>query len=110
MSNGSDAHWAERVELLFFRIQPRLPLIDGIFDLGANTLIASHSPHKHIQEHLHDHLYHMHIRYGFEIPAQTFEGISAAALEVAMLVKAEHRVRLQSGICCPRPRSTRSMS
>ena len=47
-------------------IQPRLPFVNGIFDLGPNTLIASHSPHKHITEHLHDHLPHMHIRYGFE--------------------------------------------
>lgn len=75
-----------------FRISPRLPTIDGIFDLGSNVLIASHAPHDRIAEHLHDHLPHMHIRYGFEIPGQSFEGIERAALEVVMLVKAEHRV------------------
>lgn len=73
-------------------IRPRLPFIDGIFDLGPNTLIASHSPHEHIAEHLHDHLPHMHIRYGFEIPRQSLIGINAAALEVVMMVKVEHRV------------------
>ncbi|CAN7264399.1 hypothetical protein [Mesorhizobium caraganae] len=76
----------------FFKIAPRLPAIDGIFHLGANVLIASHSPHDKIREHLHEHLPHMHIRYGFEIPRQSFDGISEVALEVAMLVKATHRV------------------
>ena len=55
-------------------------------------LIASHAPHERIREHLHDHLPHMHIRYGFEIPDQSFRGISATALEVAMLIRVEHRV------------------
>lgn len=74
------------------RIRPRLPGIDGIFDLPNNVLIASHAPHRHIAEHLHDHLPHMHIRYGFEIPQQTFEGVDAAALEVAMYIKVGQRV------------------
>lgn len=73
-------------------IHPRLPLINGIFDLGPNTLIASHSPHEHIPEHLHDHLPHMHIRYGFEIPRQPLLGLTGAALEVVMMVKVDHRV------------------
>jgi hypothetical protein len=75
-----------------FRIYPKLPAIDGIFDLGSNVLIASHTPHGRIPEHLHDHVPHMHIRYGFEIPRQSFHGIEAAALEVAMCVRIEHRV------------------
>jgi hypothetical protein len=74
------------------RIQPRLPAVDGIFDLGPNTLIASHAPHGRIREHLHDHLPHMHIRYGFEIPQQPLLGIDSAALEVAMLIRVAHRV------------------
>jgi len=75
-----------------FRIRPRLPAIDGIFNLGPDVLIASHDPHERIREHLHDHLPHMHIRYGFEIPRQSFHGISEAALQVMMFIKAEHRV------------------
>jgi hypothetical protein len=73
-------------------IRPRLPEINGIFDLGPNVVIASHRPHERIAEHLHDHLQHMHIRYGFEIPRQPLLGVGAAALEVAMLVKTAHRV------------------
>jgi hypothetical protein len=34
----------------------------------------------------------MHIRYGFEIPKQSLSGIEAAALEVVMIIKQEHRV------------------
>ncbi|MEM9293243.1 MAG: hypothetical protein AAGD01_16290 [Acidobacteriota bacterium] len=75
-----------------FVIHPRLPYVNGIFDLGPNTLIASHPPHGRITEHLHDHLHHMHIRYGFEIPRQPLTGFDASALEVAMLVKTAHRV------------------
>ncbi len=82
-SSGHDA---------YFRIYPKLPAIDGIFDLGSNVLIASHSPHERIPEHLHDHVPHMHIRYGFEIPRQSFEGVDAAALQVAMMVQRVHRV------------------
>lgn len=73
-------------------IKPKLPFIDGIFDLGPNTLIASHSPHEHIAEHLHDHLPHMHIRYGFEIPQQPLLGVKAAALEVVMMIRVDQRV------------------
>jgi len=73
-------------------IQPRLPFINGIFDLGPNTLIASHAPHEHIREHLHDHLPHLHIRYGFEIPRQPLLGVNETALVVIMMIKVEHRV------------------
>lgn len=73
-------------------INPKLPKIDGIFNLGANQLITSHSPHDRIEEHLHDHLHHLHIRYGFEIPHQSFAGINNAALEVSMLIKTSQRV------------------
>lgn len=73
-------------------IRPRLPAVEGIFDLGPNTLIASHAPHERIKEHLHDHLYHMHIRYGFEIPAQDFRGIDRVALLVMMMIPVSQRV------------------
>jgi hypothetical protein len=75
-------------------IEPRLPIHDGIFHLGPNTLIASHPPHQHVTEHLHDHLHHLHIRYGFEIPHQGFEGIGkdGVALEVAMVIDVAQRV------------------
>jgi hypothetical protein len=73
-------------------IHPRLPSIPGIFDLPAEVLIASHRPHGRIEEHLHDHLPHMHIRYGFEIPSQSLVGIESAALEVVMMIREEHRV------------------
>jgi len=75
-----------------FKIHPRLPAIDGIFDLGPNVLISSYQAHGRIKEHLHEHLPHMHIRYGFEIPGQSFSGLTAAALEVAMMIKVAHRV------------------
>ncbi|MFZ0845286.1 MAG: hypothetical protein WAM62_05785 [Pseudolabrys sp.] len=75
-----------------FRIHPKLPAIDGIFDLGSNVLISSHSPHDRIPEHLHDHMPHMHIRYGFEIPRQSFDGIESAALETMMMIRSTHRV------------------
>jgi hypothetical protein len=75
-------------------IKPRIPIYDGILHLGPDTLIASHPPHKHVTEHLHDHLYHMHIRYGFEVPAQplTFIPASGVALQVAMLINTAQRV------------------
>lgn len=73
-------------------IHPRMPAIDGIFGLGSNVLIAAHSPHEHVREHLHDHLCHMHIRYGFELPRQSFQGISKAALQVMMMIKVDQRV------------------
>lgn len=75
-----------------FEIRPRLPRVNGIFGLGPNVLIAAHSPHERIREHLHDHLHHMHIRYGFEIPQQTFFGIDDVSLQVMMLIKADQRV------------------
>ncbi len=75
-----------------FIIRPRLPQIPGIFDLPADTCIASHTPHEHITEHLHDHLYHMHIRYGFEIPKQSLAGISKVSLNVVMEVNVQHSV------------------
>lgn len=74
------------------RVEPRVPAFDGIFDLHHNQLIASHDPHEDIEEHLHAHLPHMHIRYGLEIPHQPFLGVDEVALEVAMLVKTTHRV------------------
>jgi hypothetical protein len=89
-----------------FVIKPRLPAIDGIFDIRANTLIASHAPHDRIQEHLHDHLPHMHIRYGFEIPPQSLAGIDSAALEVAMLVQIAHRVDCNPVFVARGPEST----
>jgi hypothetical protein len=73
-------------------IRPRLPFIPGIFDIPPDTCISSHRPHARIPEHLHDHFPHMHIRYGFEIPAQSLVGIDSSALEVAMAIRAEHRV------------------
>ncbi len=73
-------------------VQPRLPMFPGIFNLPAETCIASHAPHERIEEHLHEHFYHMHIRYGFEIPPQNFDDINGAALEVAMAIKIDHRV------------------
>jgi hypothetical protein len=73
-------------------IRPRLPLIDGIFDLGPDILVASHAPHERINEHLHDHLQHMHIRYGFELPQQSLLGIDAAALQVMMRIRVDQRV------------------
>jgi len=73
-------------------IHPKLPSIPGIFDIPADTTISTHTPHERIDEHLHDHLPHMHIRYGFEIPKQSLLGIDAAALEVMMMIKVEHRV------------------
>ena len=75
-----------------FIVRPRLPHFPGIFDIPADTCIASHTPHEHIEEHLHDHLYHMHIRYGFEFPGQPLTGIDFLAPLVAMMVKVDHRV------------------
>lgn len=75
-----------------FIVKPRLPQYAGIFDLPGETCIASHTPHGRINEHLHDHLNHMHIRYGFEFPRQELSGINSLALHVVMMVKVEHRV------------------
>ena len=73
-------------------INPRLPFINGIFDLGAGVLIAAHKPHERIKEHLHDHLPHMHIRYGFELPQQSLVGVEQVAWLVMMMIKVQHRV------------------
>ena len=77
-----------------FVIKPKLPIQDGIFHLGPNVLIASHTPHKHTTEHLHDHLPHLHIRYGFKIPQQPLSGVPkrGLALQVAMWIKNDQRV------------------
>ena len=75
-------------------VVPRLPIHEGIFHLGPLTLIAAHPPHAHVAEHLHDHLPHLHIRYGFELPRQPLDGIPkrGAALQVAMWIKITQRV------------------
>jgi hypothetical protein len=77
-----------------FVIRPRLPIFDGIFHLGPDVLIAAHGPHKHISEHLHDHLPHLHIRYGFEVPRQNFDWIPRAGVapQVMMMIKVDQRV------------------
>jgi hypothetical protein len=86
---GKPQAWVERPE---FIVKPKLPQYAGIFDLPGETCIASHKPHERINEHLHDHLYHMHIRYGFEFPRQTLTGIEKLSFLVVMMVKVEHRV------------------
>ena len=73
-------------------IRPRRPFIPGILDIPPDTCIASHPPHGRIKEHLHDHLHHMHIRYGFELPPQSLEDVTAVAPAVMMMIKADHRV------------------
>lgn len=93
--NMADTNLDVRLDSIYERaltVRPRLPLLDGIFDLGPNVLIASHAPHARIKEHLHDHLNHMHIRYGFEFPQQSLIGIDGAALMVVMMIKVDHRV------------------
>jgi hypothetical protein len=75
-----------------FVIRARVPGIHGIFNLPSETLVASHAPHEHIEEHLHDHLQHMHIRYGFEIPNQSLAGIEGLAPWTMMAIKITHRV------------------
>jgi hypothetical protein len=75
-------------------IRPTLPFLAGLFDLPGESPIASHTPHepfKGINEHLHEHLHHMHISYGFKIPAQTSMP-DFTKLEVAMAVLDELRV------------------
>ena len=73
-------------------IRPRLPAIPGVLDIPPDTCIASHRPHEPIPEHLHDHLHHMHICYGFEFPHQSLDGVDGVALETMMAIKAQHRV------------------
>ncbi len=92
MSNKTEVKQLTWDESAQFIIRPRLPQIPWIFNIPPDTCISSHRPHEHITEHLHDHLYHMHIRYGFEIPKQSLNGISNLALEVAMYVRVEQRV------------------
>jgi hypothetical protein len=73
-------------------VRPCMPAIPGILNIGPDTCIAAHAPHGRIKEHLHDHLPHMHIRYGFEFPRQTLAGITDVAPAVMMAIKADHRV------------------
>lgn len=89
---NSTKHYTYRTGEAGLIIRPRLPAIDGIFDLGPDVLIASMKPHGRIPEHLHDHLHHMHIRYGFEIPRQDFIGIDKVALLVVMMIPVDQRV------------------
>lgn len=75
-------------------IRPTLPFLTGVFDLPGETPIASHPPHApytNMKEHLHEHLHHMHIAYGFKIPSQS-RLPDFAKLEVAMAVLDELRV------------------
>lgn len=73
-------------------IRPRLPEIPGILGLGPDVCVASHAPHPPIREHLHDHLEHMHIRYGFEFPRQDLSNVSRLAPAVMMAIPATQRV------------------
>lgn len=73
-------------------IRPCLPRIPGILGIGPDQCIASHPPHEPIKEHLHHHLNHMHIRYGFEFPYQTLAGIEHISPAVMMAIRIEHRV------------------
>jgi hypothetical protein len=78
-------------------IRPTLPPFGGIFNLpGRETPVATHLPHKpfeNLEEHLHEHLPHLHISYGFEIPKQAYEDLpDHTHLEVTMAIKKEHRV------------------
>jgi hypothetical protein len=74
-------------------IKPCLPALPGILGVGPDQCIASHRPHEPIKEHLHHHLHHMHIRYGFEFPAQRLTGIqNEVSPLVAMAIRDSHRV------------------
>lgn len=74
-------------------IRPCLPRIPGILGIGPDQCIASHAPHEPIKEHLHHHLQHMHIRYGFELPSQSLTGITdGVAPAVMMAIPVEQRV------------------
>jgi len=78
-------------------IRPCLPPFGGIFDLpGRETPVATHMPHQpfeNLEEHLHEHLPHLHISYGFEIAAHAPEELPESThLEVVMAVKKDHRV------------------
>ncbi|MFC7384440.1 hypothetical protein [Sphaerisporangium rhizosphaerae] len=78
-------------------IRPCLPPFGGIFDLpGRETPVATHMPHapfENLEEHLHEHLPHLHISYGFEIARHELEHLPESThLEVVMAIKKEHRV------------------
>lgn len=78
-------------------IRPCKPPFGGIFDLpGQETPIATHLPHGpygHLREHLHEHLPHLHVSYGFEIRKHRPEELpDETHLEVAMLIHKDHRV------------------
>lgn len=78
-------------------IRPGLPPFGGIFGLpGRESPIASHQPHApgtRVAEHLHEHLPHMHISYGFTIPQQRLDLLPDKTMfEVAMVVLCAHRV------------------
>ena len=73
-------------------IRPKMPAIPGILGIGPDICIASHAPHDPIPEHLHDHLHHMHIRYGFEFPRQELRTIDRVALAVQMAIPVTQRV------------------
>lgn len=73
-------------------IRPRLPSIPGILGIGPDQCIASHAPHEPIKEHLHHQLPHLHIRYGFELPAQTLSGIERISPAVMMMIRNDQRV------------------
>ena len=73
-------------------IRPCLPSIPGILGIGPDQCIAAHAPHEPIREHLHHHLPHLHIRYGFELPPQTLSGIERISPAVMMAIRDEHRV------------------
>lgn len=78
-------------------IEPCLPPFGGIFDLpGRQTPVATHMPHgpfENLEEHLHEHLPHMHISYGFKVPKHDKASLpKATKLSVVMAIRKEHRV------------------
>ena len=73
-------------------IRPCLPRIPGILGIGPDTCVASHAPHEPIKEHLHHHLYHMHIRYGFHLPQQRLEAVRSVSPAVMMAIPVDQRV------------------
>jgi hypothetical protein len=78
-------------------IQPGIPPFGGIFALpGRETPIASHEPHSEEEnwaEHLHAHLPHLHVSYGFKLTQQqNTELPDSTHLEVAMAILTSQRV------------------
>jgi hypothetical protein len=78
-------------------IRPGLPPFGGIFDLpGQESPVVAHRPHppgRRLAEHLHEHMPHLHISYGFTMPQQRIEMLPRkTAFEVAMYVHSDHRV------------------